>query len=496
MKKRWVLAGFGSMLIMIFGVAAAHAQSVDEKIKNLQQELSQLQSQQIEMKKDAAAAAAALPTFSYRPGNGMMVEAANKSWSFRTSMESHFRMEFLSGSSHKGRTNGEIMGRRFRPYFYYCVNNCLWEIEAALDLDGWGTGNAWDKTGTKSTSILQRGAVHFHAEDLNPWLPDVQFGMETQSTINTVRQGSSAIGSQGEYDLLSRKVGPNTGRTGSGITLNWDNRSLAPIGIPGRLTRFQFAEGKISESEDGRPSFTDKVNFMTFLGIDPFSQVKNKWIRGLHLEYGAFFCNPDPASFTKGSTVNNGCSKLSLSDHGDASVSIFNGGKIGSGLFTYMMPGFSWTVGPNRVRITGGFMEATDQGADPGKKRAHNFLIGDDLFLWSPKGGFLTGSANTAGSILFGTHYENNFAACEGIKCTNFTVTQPYSSERILIREWDLWYFIQPRMSVGVNWLWYHASHLTQEAGNTLGVFKRDCTDCAGKDGSWHTVWLNWRYTF
>ena len=43
--------------------------------------------------------------------------------------------------------------------------------------------------------------------------------------------------------------------------------------------------------------------------------------------------------------------------------------------------------------------------AKRGKKRGHDFLIGHDLFLWSPKG-FLTGSANTPGSILVGTHFE------------------------------------------------------------------------------------------
>ena len=32
-------------------------------------------------------------------------------------------------------------------------------------------------------------------------------------------------------------------------------------------------------------------------------------------------------------------------------------------------------------------------------------MIGHDLYLWSPKG-FLTGSANTPGSILVGTHFE------------------------------------------------------------------------------------------
>jgi len=51
------------------------AQSVDEKIKTLEQELSQLKDQQVELKKEATAAAAALPSFEYRPGNGLNIEA-------------------------------------------------------------------------------------------------------------------------------------------------------------------------------------------------------------------------------------------------------------------------------------------------------------------------------------------------------------------------------------------------------------------------------------
>jgi len=522
MKKRWLLGGFGLMLIAMLGAVPVRAQSVDEKIKSLEQELSQLKSEQIDMKKDAAAAAAALPNFSYRPGNGVNIEAADKSWGFRASMESHFRMEFLSGRSSVGRTNGEIMGRRFRPTFFYCINNCLWEIETGLDLDGWGTGNAWNRTGTASTSILQRGAVHLHSEHLNPWLPTVDFGMEVSTSISTVRQGSSAIGSQGEYDLLSRKVGPNTGRAGQGIVFNWDNRSLDAIGIPGRITRFQFAVGKISEGEDGRPTFKDKYNFNTFLGVTPLSQVKNKWLSGLHFEVGAWFCNNDPSpQVTSGTSTavvgsvlvtgrnirrpgaDNGCDALSISDHGDGGTqNLFSAGDIGRGLFTYIMPGMSWEVGPYRLRVTGGFANMADKGGDTGKKRAHNFIIAHDLFLWSPKG-FLTGSPNTAGSVLFGTHFERNDASCEDdtvdhTKCGGVNGGQ-FFRNRILIREWDLWYFMAPRMSVGVNWLWYDASNLRTgrfSAGENLGVFKPGCTTCAGKGGNWHTVWLNWRYTF
>src|ERR1044072_9187030 len=85
------------LTVFLFAAGTVRAQSVDDKSKSLEQELSQLKDQQIEMKKEATAAAAALPTFSYRPGNGLNIEAADKSWGFRATLETYFRYEFESG---------------------------------------------------------------------------------------------------------------------------------------------------------------------------------------------------------------------------------------------------------------------------------------------------------------------------------------------------------------------------------------------------------------
>ena len=146
MKKRFLGLGMLSAFLL---AAPALAQNVDQKIQALEQELMQLKEQQIELKKEATEAAAAMPSFSYRPGNGLEIEAADKSWSFRPTMETHFRMLFEEGRDQVGRTNGEIMGRRFRPGFFYCINNCLWELEATVDLDGFGTGNGKNATGDR-----------------------------------------------------------------------------------------------------------------------------------------------------------------------------------------------------------------------------------------------------------------------------------------------------------------------------------------------------------
>ena len=201
MKKRFVKLALLSAVL--FAAAPAFAQSVDDKIKSLEQELSQLKEQQVELKKEATAAAAALPTFEYRPGNGLEIEAADKSWGVRFTIETHFRYEFEHGRDQQGRSTGEIMGRRFRPGILYCINNCLWEIEATLDMDGFGTGNAKNSLNTATSSILQRGAVNFHAENLHPWLPTVQFGMEVQNAFGTSLSRQGQYTKQGEKNVAT-----------------------------------------------------------------------------------------------------------------------------------------------------------------------------------------------------------------------------------------------------------------------------------------------------
>src|SRR5262249_10205704 len=147
-KYRKLSTALGLLLAGFFVSATAEAQNVDEKIQALEQELSQLKSQQMELKKEATAAAAALPSFSYRPGNGVDITAADKSWGIRFSMEAHLRALFEAGDPHIGRTNGEVMLRRWRPYIFYCIDNCLYEIEMGWDMDGFGTGNAKNSTAT------------------------------------------------------------------------------------------------------------------------------------------------------------------------------------------------------------------------------------------------------------------------------------------------------------------------------------------------------------
>ena len=513
MKAQAIGFAIGLLATFLLAVTPAKAQNnVDERIKALEQELILLKEQQIEMKREATEAAAALPTFEYRPGAGMKIEAADKSWSWRTSFEAQMRYLFESGRDQVGRSQGELMGRRFRPEFYFCINNCLWEVDWRLDLDGFGTNTA-----------LQRGVIYFHAENLNPYLPAVQFGMDTTNAgpASLTRQGSGTVGAQAEYDLWTRNQGFNTGSASYGLTFTWDDRSLSNIGIPGRISRFETGMNAYGELGDGLQINTDRKDFHIYGGIEPFTQVKNKWISGLLFEYGAWFCNSDNRALA------NGCQRYAVLDHGDGGrQTLFSTGNnsVGDGLTVQHGPGVRWSVGPYTLRAMTVFQRSHDRGGGianapnvtasvgPGRKKGNVWLIGHDTFVWSPKG-FLTGSSGTPGSVLFGTHFERVDVSCgeRNRPCltTSATTGLPvainngqFRRNRILLREWDLWVFIAPRMSVGVNWLWYDASNLVNgrnNAAHNLAVCNTPVTtaNCrSGIGGDWVDVMLNWRYTF
>ena len=495
----------------LLAAGTVRAQSIDDKIKALEQELIQLKEQQIEIKKEATSAAAAMPSFIYRPGSGLMIEAADKSWSWRTGFEMQMRYLFEAGRDQVGRSQGELMGRRFRPEFYLCINNCLWQIDWRLDLDGFGTNTA-----------LQRGVVYFDAAQLNPWLPKLQIGMDTtNSGPNSLsRQGSGNVGAQAEYDLHTRNNAFNTGSASSGMTLTWDDRSLSNIGIPGRIGRFEVGMNAYGEGGDGTQLNTDRKDFHGYLSVQPMSQVKNKWLSGLTFEYGAWFCNVD------GRALANGCNRYRVQDHGDGGrQTLFDSGanSIGDGLHVAHGPGVVYAVGPYTLRAMGHWQTSGDGGGagggsilgnTRGKKKGHSFLIGHDLYVWSPKG-WLTGTATEPGSILTGMHFErvDMSVGCNGstgISCNIFAASAANSTNHlrqfhrnsILLREWDLWYVIAPRLNAGINVLWYNASNLNNSYGgaaHNLGVCNTpvNASTCrVGVGGDWVDVFLNLRMQF
>lgn len=104
-KMRWAgLSALGFFLAAFFlGAMVVRAENLDERIEALEKEvarvrpledeLARLKAEQMALKREATAAAAALPTFTYRPRSGLFIDAADKSWGLQ------FRGRFHYGSS-------------------------------------------------------------------------------------------------------------------------------------------------------------------------------------------------------------------------------------------------------------------------------------------------------------------------------------------------------------------------------------------------------------
>ena len=515
MKKLLNLTGLGFLLAALFLVAqpVRAGEDVDQRIKNLEDELARLKGEQMELKKDATAAAAALPTFTYRPGNGLMIQDADRYWSIRFGLEAHFRSEFPAGHADAGRTKGEVFGRRFRPYIWYCISDCFTEMEVGWDMDGFGTGNGKNSTATDVGSVMQRGTIYFHFERLNPWLPRFAFGMDdTGIGVMPYRQNDgSTTGPFAEYDLLSHNNGFNTGRPGVGYILEWDN---LPLG-PGRITRLQGAMATIGEGDDGLSSFKDIGHgFSTGIWYEPFTRQKEMFFaQGLGISFNAWFCDASKMSVAGSArtSTQEGCARNRVQDDGDAGKqTLFDSGDMAGkvkGWSQFYMPGIGWRIGPYMVAGVLGFQHYGWQQKDAGVgsgQYAKDWRIMHQLFVWSPKGP-LTGSYDTPGTVqvAFGFNRADYYCG-HPVGTTPCASGNEFSRNRVLVREWDLWYFLNPRNSVGINWEWFDAHNLrsgANNAGDNLGVFSGTCVNgkapkgsCGG--GQWLNVLVNWRYWF
>src|SRR3970282_1872097 len=125
-------------------------------------------------RKDATAAAAALPTFSYRTGF-LGITAADKSWQLSTSFEYHAHMyNHIDGDDASGFTTGDIFMRRNRPFLYYCWDNCLYEIGWGLDMDDGDIASS------------QTSSFAFNLDQINPWMPKIEVSDKGNQAVSYV----------------------------------------------------------------------------------------------------------------------------------------------------------------------------------------------------------------------------------------------------------------------------------------------------------------------
>jgi hypothetical protein len=322
------------LVALLVWVGPLWADSVDQRIKELKDEVARLEaeqqrekSEQMELRKDALAAEAALPKFEYRPGNGLTISAADESWQFSVSMRLNINMynfvngrpNFIFGSSGPtiaDRVSGagtpsrathgsaaaqaaclsgaaacggtpratgtdvlEFYPRRVRLYFNYCWDDCFWQLMTSID----------GETAPRQASWRDQ-EVYMHFEKWNPYFPYLSFGLRRGGTTGRTYEGRSSTGdAKAEHPILLDAFNWNTDGDHSGAGLGWDR---VPVGDGDFQLFLNWASSRSLTWQDYVA--TDRSGMIGFVGSRPFSKLKDKkWISGLDVGFGWQFQSYD-----------------------------------------------------------------------------------------------------------------------------------------------------------------------------------------------------------
>ena len=483
MKKVFGLAALGTLLTAIFVLAAqpVRAENMDTRISALEQELARLKGEQTEMREEAAAAKSKQPGFRYRQRSGLRIRAADRSWEVRFGYRFHGRLAFWPDGQrdHDGnRTNGEYFGRRNRLSFDYRWNKGLYQLYFQGDFDSGG-----------DTFEIQRSTFNVYLNRLNPLLPRFVIGMDGPGLYNwhDSNFGSSTSGHLERSMLVRSTFGINTGGSQQGWGFLWNRVRIGQ----GDAT-MHFSVMHAAGVGNGLGTDSNSKDYNLFVGGRPLSKSKSKWAKGIDFGVGFYFGTNDPKANRDGNNrIRIRDHRMVAEDGGGSSnrIELFRT-TVGAGDKLYVTPGFGWRIGPYRLRTAMGFASAEDKN-DPGKKRGRMWSIAHELFVWSPKG-FLTGNANGPNSVMVSWLFEHNDASCGEPGCAS---GGEYSRNVVLLRELDIWYFVQRNISVGFSWLWYDAKNVRTRDQFNLGCVSRGGSR-PGKGCNWHNFILALRVGF
>ncbi|TAK08243.1 hypothetical protein EPO44_02910 [bacterium] len=487
--------GFLLTVFIFLAVAPAWADDLDQKIKAIEQKLTRLRGEQMELKKDAVAAAAALPTFTYRPGRGATIEAADKAFSVNFFYQvMYFFYNATDGNDRRGSTVMDLHLRRNYPQFEFCLNNCFYDWGIRFDL----------ATGLQVTEQLQWFDIHF--EQMNPWFPTftiadrtshVPFPFVARSLLNSAQTELAS-------DMLIDSQADNTAAGGrKAIALYWADRPIPGNLLPGDFTfDVEFKSG--GGINRNVVADSNRKQFQGTFGLKPFVRSKNPWLEKIKWGIGLQADSVDSRSAAQGRRL-----QIMTQERGTLRVTLLDANTIGDGTHHRLETGTEWGYGPYLLRAEGGvsrFASGKVGTASDGFKGVSGgyWRIGHELFIWSPKG-LLTGSASTPHSLQFGWAFERSQADC-GSSAAGCAASSPatagftdFHRNRLINRDLALWYFITPAIRTGIWWWWYDSANTPRATQVQIG-----CTNNAnvglgkagGKDCSWHTVNLGLEATF
>ena len=288
---RFLIAGGVGLLTLLLTLVTASAQSEDiekqikalenevAKIEPLKDQIHKLREQQLELKKEATAAAAALPTFEYRPGRGLTIAAADKSWSFNTTYRINMYVyNMLNGKSNfdddgeqrnTGVTNWEIFPRRNRLYMNYCWQDCFYAFEYSID----------GETAERAASVRDN-ELYVRFDQWNPYLPYFSVGLRRGAGKTHVSRSSDNDGKM-EHSIIIDGFAWGGDGSHAGAGLGWEGVEVGPGEVDLFLNFASSRQGTHQEFVND-----NRKGVMLYAGAKPFANLKNKWISGFEFGVG------------------------------------------------------------------------------------------------------------------------------------------------------------------------------------------------------------------
>ena len=443
------------------------------------EELARLKGQQLELKKQATEAAAALPTFTYRPRRGILIEAADKSWATRAFARFHYRAMFWpdrsTAAEESGFAQGDLALRRWRFGF-----NPSWQDDFyAFDLE-------FDGAGDRGLQI-QKGELHVDFSKLNIYFPTLVVGIRPSAFFrrHDTNWGSST-GGFFDRSMFNDGSGIGAGSQNNGAGLYW---SGVPFG-PGRFL-FQAIysnQGLINVATLDRPNSNNRGVHLAF-NIEPFSTLKGPLLRGIDLgvSYQLDHLGSDERGLladSPGATRN--FFRVRTTER--QRLRLIELDRNARGERHLVMPHFGWRIGPAWLRTSGGINQGTQENGRG--IELWYWRIGAELFAYSPKG-LLTGSVTTPGSLmLFGGFERDNFRASDnGLRdCGPGGIGDPCTSAYAYNWNGGFWYFIRPALRVGAEYSFYSV--------NKIGRGGPDIGKAAGSQVDFHSIDLGLTFDF